>query len=115
MVDEKTESYDSEAKIEDLRDKLEKSTWGINGVLAVATIAVALAVISPILDALRFKGSSYTELVKQIEENNDKIDDLQEEIKDLNNALGVRKIIEILPPERMDIKKNFSVERIGEE
>jgi cell division protein FtsL len=93
-----------------LSEKFDKVQTMTMGVFAVALVAVVIAVVSPIVDAWRFRAASYEALDQRVSDQNKIIGDLKEEIKDLNTALGVKKTIEAKLPTSIEIKKELKLE-----
>ncbi len=68
---------------EDLENKVDKATkrmdfllTGVIVVMFLGFITLLISVLSPMIDAWRFKGSTYQNLVDKVIEQNNKIDDL---------------------------------------
>jgi hypothetical protein len=62
------------AQVESEVKNLNKTLWYVTVALAVGFIAVLVAVISPVIDAVRFRSSSYEQLNSLISAQNAKID-----------------------------------------
>ena len=84
---------------EGISEKIDNVLEKVLGVFVVALLGLLFTGMAPLIDAWRFRASSYEALVQKINDQNVEIRKLQEDISDLNTALGVEKTIKVnLPP-----------------
>ena len=98
---------DINAKAVDVENLQKRFDTVVLGVFVV----VLITALSPLIDAWRFRAASYEALDQRVTDQNQEIEDLTSEIKDLNTALGVKKVIDRDLPSTFEVEKTISVQK----
>ncbi len=73
-------SYITHAEAEKLKTDLTTVFWILGSVLAVGFITVLVAMLSPIIDAWRFRTTTYQNLIDKVNQTNAQVQTLTNEI-----------------------------------
>jgi hypothetical protein len=73
--------YTTQADLDQVTNRFDKIMGAVIVVIGLGFVTLLIAVLSPIIDAWRFRSATYAELVKEVQAQSSKLDLLNEKLE----------------------------------